>query len=95
MKRYRWVAIIPGRIIVVIVAAHAMFAGLLIGSDVASYSPDGVTLSDVEFEDAPERAEIAGYTVERVGSSGFHPEGVDELDTELGPDYEGVRVNRT
>lgn len=92
MKRYQWIAIILGGIIVAIVAAYVIFAVLLIGFDVASYSSDGVTVSDLEFEDALERAETAGYTVERVASSGFHPEGVDELDTELGPDYEVVRV---
>lgn len=92
MKRYRWVAVILGGIIVAIVAAYAIFAGLLIGFDVASYSSDGVTVADLEFEDTIERAETAGYTVERVGSSGFHSEGIDELDTELGPNYEVVRV---
>lgn len=92
MKRYQWVAIILGGIIVAVVAAYAIFAGLLIGFDVASYSSDGVTVSDLDFEDALERAETAGYTVERVDSSGLQPDGVDELDTELGPDYEVVRV---
>lgn len=92
MKRYQWIAIILGGIIIAIVAAYVIFAVLLIGFDVASYSSDGVTVSDLEFEDALERAETAGYTVERVASSGFHPEGVDELDRELGPDYEVVRV---
>jgi len=47
---------------------------LLIGFDVASYSSDGVTVADLQFQDTIERAETAGYTVERVGSSGFRSE---------------------
>ncbi|VTT87717.1 predicted protein [Halorubrum sp. DM2] len=78
--------------VVVVAAAYAVFAGVLIGSDVASYSSDGVTVSDLAYEDALDRAAAAGYAVERVGSSGFHPEGIDELDAELGPEYEAFRV---
>ncbi|EMA69031.1 hypothetical protein C461_05352 [Halorubrum aidingense JCM 13560] len=92
MKRLRLVAIALAGVVIVGIAAYAVFAGLLIGSDVASYSSDGVTVSDLEYEDALTRADDAGYTVERVGSSGFHPDGLDELDAELGPEYEAFRV---
>lgn len=92
MNRYQWIAILIGVIVVAVVGAYAMFAVMLIGFDVASYSSDGVTVSDLEFEAVLERAETAEYSVERVGSSGFHPEGIDELDTQLGPDYEAFRV---
>lgn len=92
MKRVYWVAIGLGTVVVAVLVAYAVFAGVLIGSDVASYSSDGVTVSDLEYEDALDRADDAGYTVERVGSSGFHPEGIDDLDAELGPEYEAFRV---
>ncbi|OYR38985.1 hypothetical protein DJ82_11145 [Halorubrum sp. Ib24] len=92
MKAWRWVAVALVGVVVVGVAAYAVFAGVLIGSDVASYSSDGVTVSGVAYEDALARAGAAGYAVERVESSGFHPEGIDELDAELGPEYEAFRV---
>lgn len=92
MNKLRWVAVALVGIVIVVAAAYAIFAGVLIGSDVASYSSDGVTVSDLAYEDALARAGAAGYAVERVGSSGFHPEGIDELDAELGPEYEAFRV---
>ena len=92
MKNYQWLLVILGGIVLAVVAAYAIFAVLLIGFDVASYSSDGVTVSDLDFEDTLERADTAGYSVERVGSSGFHPEGIADLDEELGPDYEAFRV---
>lgn len=92
MNKLRWIALALVGVVIVVVAAYAVFAGVLIGSDVASYSSDGVTVSDLAYEDALDRAAAAGYTVERVRSSGFHPEGIDELDAELGPEYEAFRV---
>ncbi|WP_435099520.1 hypothetical protein [Halorubrum sp. N11] len=92
MNRLGWVAIALVGVVVVGLAAYAVFAGVLIGSDVASYSSDGVTVSDLQYEDVLTRSEAAGYAVERVGSSGFHPDGIDELDAELGPEYEAFRV---
>ncbi|OTF02404.1 hypothetical protein [Halorubrum sp. SD612] len=92
MNVFRWAAIAIVGAVIVVAAAYAVFAGVLIGSDVASYSSDGVTVSGLGYEDALARASAAGYAVERVGSSGFHPEGVDELDAELGPEYEAFRV---
>ncbi|WP_418285012.1 hypothetical protein [Halorubrum sp. DTA46] len=92
MNALRWAAVALVGVVIVGVAAYAVFAGVLIGSDVASYSSDGVTVSDLEYEDTLDRAAAAGYAVERVGSSGFHPEGIDELDAELGPEYEAFRV---
>lgn len=92
MKRYQRLAVILGGIVIGVIAGYAIFAGILIGFDVASYSSEGATVSGLEFEDVLVRAETAGYTVERVGSSGFHPEGIDELDAELGSDYEVFRV---
>jgi hypothetical protein len=86
------VAIALVGVIIVGIAAYAAFVGLLIGSDVASYSSDGVTVSDLAYEDTLTRADAAGYTVERVGSSGFHPDGIDDLNAELGPEYEAFRV---
>lgn len=92
MKSLRVVAIALVGIVIVGIVAYAAFAAVLIGSDVASYSSDGVTVPDLEYEDALTRAADAGYTVERVGSSGFHPDGIDELDADLGPEYEAFRV---
>ena len=92
MKGLRWVAVALVGVVVAVIAAYAIFAGVLIGADVASYSSDGVTVSGVEYEDALARAGAAGYAVERVDSSGFHPEGIDEIDDALGPEYEAFRV---
>ena len=92
MNKLRWIAVAFVGVVIVVAGAYAVFAGVLIGSDVASYSSDGVTVADLAYEDALDRAATAGYTVERVGSSGFHPDGIDELDAELGPDYEAFRV---
>ncbi|TKX51263.1 hypothetical protein EXE49_03305 [Halorubrum sp. ASP121] len=92
MKLLRWAAVALVGAVVVVAAAYAVFAGVLIGSDVASYSSDGVTVSDLAYEDALDRADAAGYEVERVGSSGFHPAGIAELDADLGPEYEAFRV---
>ena len=90
--RYRFALALAAAVAVALLAAYAVFAGVLIGSDVASYSSDGVVVSDLSYETALERAAAAGYAVERVGSSGFHPEGIAELDDELGPGYEAFRV---
>ena len=92
MKWYQLVAVGLGGIVVLALASYAIFALLLVGFDVASYSSDGVTVADLEFEEVLSNAEAAGYTVERVDSSGFHPGGIDELDAELGPEYEAFRV---
>lgn len=75
-----------------LLAAYAVFAGALIGTDVASYASDGVTVPGLSYEAALDGAAAAGYGVERIGSSGFHPAGIGELDAELGPEYEAVRV---
>lgn len=92
MKRHQLILLAIGGIVVAILGAYALFALVLIGSDVASYSSDGVTVSNLEFEDVLAKAEAAGYTVERVESSGFRPEGIDELDAELGSGYEVFRI---
>jgi len=92
MNRLRLVAVAAVGIVIAVVAAYAVFAGVLIGADVASYTSDGVTVSDLAYEDALEGADAAGYAVERVGSSGFHPAGIDDLDADLGPEYEAFRV---
>lgn len=92
MNVFRWAAVALVGAVIVAVAAYAVFAGVLVGSDVASYSSDGVTVSDLAYEDMLDRASAAGYAVEPVGSSGFHPEGIAELDAELGPEYEAFRV---
>lgn len=92
MKRYQLVAVILGGIVVVIVATYAIFGLILVGFDVSSYSSDGVTVSDLDYNTVLENSEAAGYTVERVDSSGFHPEDVDNLDAELGPEFEAFRV---
>jgi len=92
MNRLRLVAVAAVGIVIAVVAAYAVFAGVLIGADVASYTSDGVTVSDLAYEDALEGADAAGYAVEHVGSSGFHPAGIDDLDADLGPEYEAFRV---
>jgi len=92
MNKLRLVAVAVVGTLVAVAAAYAIFAGVLIGADVASYTSDGVTVSDLAYEDALDGADAAGYEVERVGSSGFHPAGIDELDADLGPGYEASRV---
>ncbi|MDB2244652.1 hypothetical protein PN419_03965 [Halorubrum ezzemoulense] len=92
MNKLRPVAVAVVGTVVAVAAAYAVFAGVLVGSDVASYTSDGVTVPDLAYEDTLERADAAGYAVERVGSSGFHPTGIDDLDADLGPEYEAFRV---
>ena len=92
MNRVRLVVVAVVGTVVAVAAGYALFAGVLIGADVASYTSDGVTVSDLAYEDALAGADAAGYDVERVGSSGFHPAGINELDADLGPDYEAFRV---
>lgn len=65
-------------------AAYAISGGVLIGSDVASYSSGGAIVSDLECEDTLDQAEAAGSTVECVGPSGFRSEDIDVLDAFLG-----------
>lgn len=92
MKRGHLAILIVGLIVVAILGAYAAFGLLLIGFDVASYTSDGVTVAEPGYDDIRSNAAIAGYDIERVESTGFHPDGVDELDAELGPDYEVFRV---
>lgn len=92
MKRYQVAVGILAGVVLVVLAAYAIFAVFLVGFDVASYSSDGVTVSGLEYETVLENAAAAGYTVERVGSSGYHPDGIAELDAELGHEYEVFRV---
>ena len=92
MKAYQLVVIILGVGVVVLLGFYALFGLVLVGADVASYSSEGVVVAELEFDDVLANADAAGYTVERVGSSGFHPQGIGELDAELGPEYEVSRV---
>ena len=92
MKAYQLIAVILGVGVIVLLGFYALFGLVLVGSDVASYSSEGVVVAGLEYDDVLANADAAGYTVERVGSSGFHPQGIDELDAELGPEYAVFRV---
>ncbi|WP_303704083.1 hypothetical protein [Haloquadratum walsbyi] len=95
MNKWRSIPVAIAGTVIMIAAGHAIFAGVLIGTDVASYTPDGVTVSDLSCEDALEGADTAGYIFSRVWSSGFHTAGTDTLDTELGSEYKLFRFIRS
>lgn len=92
MKRYQLVGAVLALLVVAVLAAYAAFGLLLVVTDVASYTSEGATVSDLDYDAVLDRAGAAGYEVERVDSSGFHPDGIEDLDEDLGPDYEVFRV---
>lgn len=70
---------------VVAAAGYAAFAFVLYTSDRSAY-----TAADYDYDAVLSNAEAAEYDVRRVDSSGFHPDGIDALDAQLGPGYEVV-----
>lgn len=83
------VAIVLG-LAILVVAAYAVFALVLVGADQSTYTAN--TTADYDYDAVVATAEAEGFTVRTEDSSGFHPEGVDALDAELGPDYEIAAV---
>ena len=92
MKAYQLIALVLGVGVILLLGFYALFGLVLVGSDVASYASEGVVVAELEYDEVLANADAAGYAVERVGSSGFHPQGIDELDAELGPEYEVFRM---
>lgn len=92
MRRVTVALLAAGGILVAVAVAYALFGFILASSDVAAYTSDSTVVADLDFDAALANAEAAGYEVERPDSSGFHPEGIDALDRELGSDYEAFRV---
>lgn len=90
MNTLRAVAVLVLAVAVVVAAGYAVFAFVLVSSDVSTYT--GNVTVDYEYDAVLADAEARGFTVETVDSSGFHPEGVESLDAELGPNYEITRV---
>ncbi|WP_143415339.1 hypothetical protein [Halorubrum sp. SD612] len=81
MNKLRPVAVAVVGTVVAVAAAYAVFAGVLVGSDVASYTSDGVTVPDLAYELSFERClvdtigpEIGGKDVLRgvygIGGTG-------------------------
>lgn len=90
MNALRAIAVVVLSLAVVVAAGYAMFAVVLVSSDTSSYTAN--TTVDYEYDLVIANAEDRGYTVETIDSSGFHPEGIEQLDAELGPNYEINRV---
>jgi hypothetical protein len=87
-SRLRIVAIVAVAVVVLVAASYAAFAFVLGAFDQSTYTANAT--ADYDYDDVLDGAREAGYTVRTVDSSGFHPDGVAELDAELGPDYEVV-----
>lgn len=90
MNTLRAVAVVVLALAVVVAAGYAVFAFVLVSSDTSSYTAN--TTVDYEFDEVLANAEERGFQVQIEDSSGFHPEGVERLDAELGPNYEINRV---
>lgn len=85
------IAVVVVVVLVVLVAAsYAVFALVLNAFDQSTYTAN--TTADYDYDAVLDGARETGYDVRTVDSSGFHPDGVEELDAELGPDYEVVGV---
>ncbi|WP_255195911.1 hypothetical protein [Halorarius litoreus] len=79
------VAIVLG-VAVLIAGAYAVFAFVLVSADQSTYTAN--TTAEYDYDAVIATAEAEGFTVRTEDASGFHPEGVDDLDAELGPEYE-------
>jgi len=90
ISKLRIVAIAVVAMVVVVAASYATFAFVLGAFDQSTYTAN--VTADYDYDDVLDGARAAGYDVRTVDSSGFHPDGVVELDAELGPDYEVVGV---
>ncbi|WP_255149554.1 hypothetical protein [Halorarius halobius] len=90
MNLLRTVAVVLVALAVVVAAAYAVFAVVLVSADRSAYTAN--TTAAFDYDAVVANATAAGYDVERVGSSGFHPDGTPDLDAELGADYEVVRT---
>lgn len=71
---------------VLVAAAYAVFAVLLVSADQSTYTAN--TTTSYDFDAVVSNAEAEGFTVRTEDASGFHPDGVAELDAALGPEYE-------
>jgi len=90
ISRLRIVAIVAVAIVVLVAASYAVFALVLGAFDQSTYTANAT--ADYDYDGVLDGAREVGYDVRTVDSSGFHPDGVTELDAELGPDYEVVGV---
>lgn len=90
MNTLRTVAAIVLSLAIVVAGGYAVFAFVLVSSDVSTYTANATV--DYDYDAVLSDAEAHGFTVETVDSSGFHPAGIDRLDAELGPNYEIARV---
>ena len=83
MKVLRTLVIAVLGLVLVAAAGYGAFAFFLYSADRSAYT--AATPAEYDYDEVVSNARSAGYDVERVDSSGFHPEGVDELDARLGP----------
>lgn len=90
MNVLRTGAVLVLALALVVAAGYAVFAFVLVSSDTSSYTAN--TTVDYEFDEVLANAEERGFDVRSEDSTGFHPEGIERLDAELGPNYEINRV---
>jgi hypothetical protein len=77
-------------LVVLVAASYAVFAFVLVSFDQSTYTANAT--ADYDYDGVLDAARETGYDVRTVDSSGFHPQGVEDLDAELGDDYEVVGV---
>lgn len=90
MNKLRTIGLIALATVVLGAGAYAVFGFVLVSADRATYTAS--TTTDFDYDTVLATAEAEGFAVETVDSVGFHPEGIDELDATLGPDYEVARI---
>jgi hypothetical protein len=90
MNALRTAAVTVAVLSLVAVVGYGLFGIILISFDESAYTANTTTAYD--YNAVLVNAEAAGYGVRTVDSSGYHPEGVDDLDASLGDDYELTRV---
>ena len=74
-----------------VAAGYGAFMFLLYSADQSAYT--AATPADYNYDEVVSNAQSAGYGVTHEDSTGFHPEGVDQLDARLGPEYEVVQAS--
>jgi hypothetical protein len=90
MNPLRTLALLVAAGVVVVALGYAAFGAVLYSFDQSTYAAN--TTATYDYDAVMTDAKAAGYSVRTVDSFGFHPDGVEGLDAELGSDYEIVRV---
>ena len=77
MKVLRTLVVAVVVLVLLVAAAYGAFVFFLYSADRSQYT--AATPAEYDYDEVVSNARSAGYDVERVDSSGFHPEGVAEL----------------